>query len=141
MNYLLDTNVVSEWVKPQPNRDVIAWLAAVDEDRVFLSVVTIAEIRRGIERLAPSRRRDSLQSWLDAELPSRFERRIAVIDTPIANAWGVMMTRVEKSGVGLGTMDAFLAATAATLDLTLVTRNTDDFEAVGVKLFNPWIAP
>ena len=112
MNFLLDTNVISEWVKPQPDRNVIAWLAAADEDRVFISVISLAEIRHGIELLPASRRRERLAQWLIEELPLRFEARVLAIDPAVADNWGVVMARSQKAGLALGAMDAFVAATA-----------------------------
>ena len=138
MSFLLDTNVVSEWVKPGPNPNVVAWLADVDEDRVFLSVVTFAEIRHGVELMPAGRRRERLAAWLADELPARFESRILGIDRRVAEAWGVAMARSQQHGVGLGSMDAFLAATAAVHRLTLVTRNVRDFEIAGIPLLDPW---
>ena len=88
MKFLLDTNVVSEWMKPRPNRGVIAWLAETDEDRVFLSVVTITELRYGIERMAAGSRRNRLDEWLSEELPLRFEGRVLPVDAVIADACG-----------------------------------------------------
>ena len=88
MSFLLDTNVVSEWTKPRPNAGVLAWLADVDEDRVFLSVVTIAELRHGIERLPAGRRRSRLDEWLNAELMLRFEGRILPVDGRVADECG-----------------------------------------------------
>lgn len=138
MSFLLDTNVVSEWAKPRPDRGVVAWLADADEDRLFLSVATLAEIRHGIERLADGRRKDRLAEWLAEELPARFEGRILAIDRRIAEAWGVVMARSQRAGVALSAMDAFFAATAEVHDLTLVTRDTDDFRSVRVEVLSPW---
>lgn len=134
MSFLLDTNVVSEWVKPEPHPNVVAWLADVDEDRVFLSVATLAEIRRGVELLPIGRRRQRLADWLADDLPSRFEDRILHIDQVVAHAWGELMVR----GAALESMDAFFAATAHTHRLTLVTRNVADFQRAGLPLLNPW---
>lgn len=138
MSYLLDTNVISEGAKPRPDPRVVEWLAQVDEDLVFLSVVTLAEIRRGIELLWASRRHDRLESWLVEELPVRFERRVLPIDGTVAAAWGVLMARAQRMGIGLSAIDAFIAATAEVHEMTLVTRNTADFERFGVALLNPW---
>lgn len=138
MTYLLDTNVVSEWVKPHPHPRVVAWLHDVDEEQVFLSVATLAEIRRGIELLPSGKRRDSLASWLTGDLPSRFEGRVLDIDGPIAESWGKVMAYSQKTGRHVGAMDAFFAATAVVHRLTLVTRNIRDFEGLGIGLLNPW---
>lgn len=138
MRFLLDTNVVSEWTKPKPNVNVIRWLAEADEDRVFLSVVTVAELRHGIERMALGKRRDRLDSWLHEGLLSRFEKRILTIDLSIASAWGFIVARGQAMGRPPGIMDAFLAATAEVHHLTLVTRNVLDFQAASLQIFNPW---
>lgn len=137
-NYLLDTNVVSEWVKPRPALNVIRWLASVDEDSVYLSVITFAEIHQGIAEMAAGRRRDALRSWLQNDLYFRFERRILPVDYPVAEAWGDLMSRARKSGGNLNPMDAFLAATAQVHSLTAVTRNTKHFPKSPVPIFNPW---
>jgi predicted nucleic acid-binding protein len=138
MNFLLDTNVISEWVKPQPDRNVVSWLAKADEDRVFVSVISFAEIRRGIELMQAGRRRERLTQWLAEELPVRFEDRILAIDPGVADTWGVLMARREKVGRVLSSMDGFVAATAEVHSLTLVTRNIKDFEHVGISLVDPW---
>jgi len=138
MSFLLDTNVVSEWVRPRPDHNVISWLAGVDEDRVYISVISLAEIRRGVELLPAGRRRERLASWLAEELPVRFEERILDIDAQVAATWGVVMARGQKSGMTLGSMEAFVAATAETHDLTLATRNIKDFQRLGISLLDPW---
>jgi toxin FitB len=138
MSFLLDTTVVSEWVKTRPNRGVVAWLADADEDRVFISVVTLAELRYGIERMEASRRRKRLDEWLRDDLPARFEGRVLSIDRVIADVWGKVVARSEAIGRSIGAMDAFIAATAEAHGMTLVTRNTSDFEASLKHLINPW---
>jgi predicted nucleic acid-binding protein len=138
VSYLLDTNAISEWVKPRPDPLLMEWMASTDEDQVFLSVVSVAEIRRGIELMSPGIRRDRLTTWLTIELPVRFERRVLSIDQPVADAWGLITAGAQRNGTGLDTMDAFLAATASVHRLTLVTRNTLDFARLGIELLNPW---
>lgn len=138
MSYLLDTNIVSEWVKPRPEPKVVNWLADIDEDRVFLSVVTLAELRHGVERLAASRRRTRLDEWLRHDLPARFEGRVLPMDEPIAAAWGVIVARREAKGRPIGVMDAWIAATAETHELTLVTRNAADFRDAVSAVLDPW---
>jgi len=138
VSFLLDTNVVSEWMKPRPNPGVVAWLADVDEDRVFLSVITLTELRYGIERMPPGHRRKRLDQWLEEELPLRFEGRILAIDPAIADACGKVVARSEAVGRRLEAMDAFLAATAEVHRLTLVTRNTADFQPTVKGVLNPW---
>jgi len=138
VSYLLDTNVVSEWVKPQPDPHVVAWLEGVDEDQVFLSVASLAEIRRGVELMPAGKRRDRVAGWLTGELPGRFEGRILDIDSRVADAWGVVMVRGPKAGTNIGILDAFFAATAEVHSLTLVTRNVQHFAPLGLRVLNPW---
>ena len=140
MSFLLDTTVVSEWVKPRPDPSVIEWLAAVDEDRVFLSVVTLAELRYGIVRLPAGRRRRRLQDWLQGELTQRFEGRILPVDRETALAWGDVTAECAAVGRPIAAMDALIAATARVNDLGLVTRNATDFEATLIPIQNPWSA-
>lgn len=138
MSLLLDTNVISEWVKPQPNPRVVAWLQEVDEEQVFLSVGSLAEISRGIELMPPGKRRDRLFSWLTVDLPARFAGRLLGIDSRIAQTWGRVMARGQRAGINVGTFDALFAATAQVHGLTLVTRNIPDFLKLGIPLLNPW---
>jgi predicted nucleic acid-binding protein len=138
VNFLLDTNVVSEWAKPRPDAGVVAWLAEVDEARTFISVITLAELRHGIERLPGGARRERLDSWLAEQVPLRFEERLLTIDADTANVWARIMAQGQASGHAPGTMDAFIAATVLRHNMTLVTRNVSDFEPLGVKLVNPW---
>jgi hypothetical protein len=138
VSFLLDTNVVSEWVRPRPDPGVVAWLEAVDEDRVFLSVVTLAELRHGVERMAAGDRRRRLDAWLRDELPMRFEGRLLPVDEPVADAWGRVMAEREASGLRIEVMDAFIAATARVHSLALVTRNTSDFAPSVRDIVNPW---
>jgi toxin FitB len=140
LNYLVDTNVISELTKPLPNPAVVRWLAESDEDRVFLSVMSLAEIRRGIALMSPGKRRDQLEIWFRIDLPQRFERRLIEVDREIAERWGVLMAESRQRGIGLAAMDGFLAATAQARNLTLVTRNRRDFALLGLALLNPWDA-
>jgi len=140
VKFLLDTNTVSEWVKPRANAGVIDWMDSIDDDRVFLSVVSLAEVRYGIERLAHGNRRRQLEEWLERELPLRFEGRILPVDAGIADAWGKIVSRSEAAGRPIAAMDAFLAATAEVHRLTLVTRNVSDF-VVLKHVLNPWTDP
>ena len=138
MTFLLDTNVLSEWTKPRPNSGVVAWLADIDEDRVFISVVTFAELRHGIERMAGGTRRKRLDEWLRDELPQRFEARILPVNSAVADAWGKIVARAENAGRPIHAMDAFIAATAEVHGLALVTRNSSDFEVSLKAIVNPW---
>jgi toxin FitB len=137
MSFLLDTNAVSEWTKPRPNPGLIGWMESTDEDRVFISVITLAELRYGVERLATGARRRRLEEWLGHELPLRFEGRILPVDADIAEAWGKTVSRSDAAGRPIGAMDAFLAATAEFHHLTLVTRDVSDFQLLKA-VFNPW---
>jgi predicted nucleic acid-binding protein len=138
MNFLLDTNVVSESTKPRPNPGVVAWLAAVDEDNVFLSVITLTELRYGVERLAQGRRRKQLDRWLQQDLPLRFEGRILPIDALVADTCGKLVARTELLGRPIEARDAFIAATAQVHQLTLVTRNVSHFETTVKSILIPW---
>ena len=138
MSFLLDTDAVCEWTKPRPNVGVVQWLAEVDEDEVFLSVVTFAELRHGIERLPGGARRRRLDEWLRHDLPLRFEARIVGVDGAIADEWGRLVARREARGRPMSAMDALIAATAQVHDLTLVTRNTADFQGSVKSLLDPW---
>jgi toxin FitB len=137
VTYLLDTNTVSELLKPGASTRVTAWVDHL-EDSLFLSVATFAEVRRGIELMAPGRRRDQLKAWLDDELPGRFGDRIIDIDRQIAESWGIVMARGRRLGAAISVMDAFFAATAEVHGLTLATRNVRHFARVGIPLYDPW---
>lgn len=138
MSFLLDTNVVSEWVKPHPNPGVVSWLGEVDEEQVFISVVTIGELRHGIEGMQTGARRNRLDHWLTDDLPLRFERRILAVEERIADTWGKIMVKSRKGGRRMAAMDALIAATALVHNLKLVTRNVSDFAMVGTVIVNPW---
>lgn len=139
MRLLLDTNILSEVTKPNPSARVLEWLDRLDEDRSFISIVSIAEIRRGVALMDKGRKRDVLAEWLAQDLTQRFERRIIPVDEPVALAWGDLMGLAKRSGRGLSSMDGLIAATAIAHDLTLATRNTRDFEDFGIELVDPWI--
>jgi predicted nucleic acid-binding protein len=138
VSFLLDTNVVSEWRKPHPNPGVVTWLATVDEDQTSLSVVTITELRYGIERLPAGARRRRLSEWLERELLLRFDGRILPVDLAVADECGRLVARSEAVGRPIGPRDAFLAATAEVYGLTLVTRNVSDFQPTVKNVFSPW---
>lgn len=138
MRYLLDTNAVSEWAKPAVDPGLSAWLADADEDRLFLSVITLAELRRGVARLDDGARRRRLDNWLRHDVPDRFAGRILPIDEAVADSWGEVTARREASGHGITAMDALIAATAIVHGLTLVTRNVRDFAPPVTAIVNPW---
>jgi hypothetical protein len=139
VNLLLDTNVLSEVQRPEPDPKVLGWLDTVDEDRVFISVASIAELRRGVALMDDGRRRALLTGWLANDLPARFAKRILPIDQAVAERWGDLMAQSRRNGVALSVTDGFFAATALARDLTLVTRNVRDFAPFGVSLRNPWV--
>jgi toxin FitB len=139
MSFLLDTNVISEPMRARPNAGVLDWLARVDEDRVFLSVVTITELRYGMERLAVGKRRDGLDAWLRKDLGTRFEGRVLPVDVGVADACGRLVARSESLGHPIEPRDAFIAATAEVHGLILVTRNVSDFEPTLKAVVSPWI--
>jgi toxin FitB len=138
VTFLVDTNVISELVKPRPDPGVVQWIDGADENRVFLSVVTVAEFRHGIVRMPAGRRRRRLMEWFYRELPLRFEGRILAIDEDTAIAWGDVTAERAASGRPIGAMDAFIAATARVHGLELVTRNIADFEGSVAATINPW---
>ena len=137
--FLLDTNVVSELVKPRPDENVVRWLEATDESIVFLSVLTVGEIRNGIERLRSGRRRGRLESWLQMDLRARFLDRILPFHEEIADRWGAISALAAAQGKPVPTLDGLLAATALHHNLTLVTRNSSDIAGTGVATLNPWV--
>lgn len=138
MSWLLDTNVISEWTKPSPAPAVVRWLDAQLESTLFLSVVTFAELRRGVALLPEGPRRDALRAWVDGALSARFSGRVLSIDRAVADTWGDLLAHAKRHGQALHAMDGFVAATAAVHDLTLVTRNTKDFHGLGLSVFDPW---
>lgn len=136
--FLLDTNIISELVKPRPEANVTAWVEDTDESLLYLSVLTFGEIRRGIANLPQSRRRATLEAWLDKDLRTRFEGRILNIDLEVADRWGLLTAAARQSGIVLPVIDGLLAATALKHNLTLVTRDTGQIPTLGVAVFNPW---
>ena len=138
--FLLDTNCISEVVRPSPSPSVVAWFDAADESLLYLSVLTLGEIRKGIASLPQSRRRTSLESWLDADLRQRFEGRVLSVDASVADRWGLLAAEAKRRGRTLAVIDGLLAATALAHNLTVVSRNAADFAATHVPVLNPWDA-
>jgi hypothetical protein len=138
VRYLLETNVISEWIKPRPDPGVVAWLDAADEHALHLSVLAFAEIRLGIELLPQGQKRTRIRAWLDDDLAARFEGRIIDIDHAIADAWAQIVARGRARGAAPPVLDAFLAATALVHRMTLVTRNERDLADLDVPVLNPW---
>lgn len=139
MRLLLDTNVLSEVTRPRPDEGVLRWLHRLDEDRTFISIISIAEIRRGIALMDSGRKRDALDEWLVHDLPQRFESRIIPVEGPVALAWGDLMALAKRNGRGLASMDGLIAATAVAHQLAIATRNTKDFEGFGIGIIDPWV--
>jgi predicted nucleic acid-binding protein len=135
MSYLLDTNIVSETVRRNPNKAVIAWLDHLPGEALYVSVLTLGEIRRGIEALADRKRREKLRLWLEHELPAWFEGRVLPVDLAVADRWGRLLAEVGRP---VPTTDSLLAATALHHELRLVTRNSGDFEYPGLQVINPF---
>ena len=138
MKYLLDTNVISELVARQPNQAVLDWLDALDPNVVYLSVITIGEIKRGIEKLPDSKRQTELREWLEDQLLIRFAGHILELDTAVMLTWGELTAELERQGRPLPALDSLIAALARHYRCTLVTRNERDFQDAGIGLFNPW---
>jgi toxin FitB len=138
VSYLLDTNVISELVKPQPHAGVVTWLDGEPEDDLLLSVITLAEIHYGLESMPPGRRRRDLQAWIEDDLVPRFEGRILPIDPAVATSWGGIVARSDKLGRSLSATDGFIAATVSVYNATLVTRNEKHFEGLVPSILNPW---
>ena len=136
--HLLDTNIVSELVSIQPNPKVLHWLAAAEESRLFLSVITLGEIRQGVAALPVSRKRTRLEQWLDEDLRVRFSGRVLPVDANIADRWGWLTAQARLAGRSLPVLDALIAATALERNLVLVTRNQSDFDVPGLATLNPW---
>jgi predicted nucleic acid-binding protein len=138
MRYLLDTNVISELIKKHPEPKVVQWVDEQDPALLYLSVITIGEIRKAIEKLADLTRKEKISSWLSSYLLVRFDGRILPITTNIMLRWGMLTGQLEPKGIPLSAFDSLIAASALYEQLTIATRNTDDFREVGVPLFNPW---
>jgi predicted nucleic acid-binding protein len=137
MSFLIDTNVISESVRPRPNLTVLNWIADQDKSRLILSAVTIGEIRRGIERLHSGSKKAHLQNWLE-ELRFKFSGRILPLTEETFSIWGKMFVGFEAKGLARPLLDSMLEATALEHDLILVTRNARNFKGSSVTILNPW---
>ena len=138
MNYILDTNVISELVSAQPNSNVIHWMEEADPESIFLSVIAIGGLKKGIEKLPNSKRKESLDKWLHEDLLVRFQNHLLSIDAETMLIWGSINARLEIAGRPISAIDSLLAATAQQHNFTLVTRNTTHFGNTGIILINPW---
>ena len=138
MKYLLDTCLISELLKEAPNAAVIRWLDAQDEQRLFLSVLTVGELQKGISKLLDSARKDELQAWVEHDLVMRFTGRVIDIDKDAMLIWGRMQGESERKGESLPVMNSLIAATAKAHGLVVVTRNVKDLKRCQVRVCNPW---
>lgn len=138
MKYLLDTCVISELVAKKPSPKVLRWIDSIESDNVYLSVITIGEIRKGIEKLPDSQRRTTLQAWLTEDLLARFGGRILSIDAEVVLVWGQLAGSLESEGKKMAAIDSLIVASALYNHCTLVTRNEADFKHTGIAIINPW---
>src|SRR5688572_26773459 len=136
MSYLIDTNVISEMVKKEANKKVMEWIKAVPSESLYLSVISLGEIRKGIEKITDSRKKEKLRIWLEHELPAWFGHRILNIDKHVMERWGKLHAEAKRS---IPAIDSLIAATALHHDLAIVTRNAIDFNFPGLEVINPWI--
>ena len=136
MSYLLDTNILSELVKQIPAQSVLSWIDTVDNDALYISVITLGEIRKGVDGIQNIERQEKISQWLEVELPAYFEDRILSIDAKIADMWGRLQSK--NKGYILPAIDGLIAATAHVFGLKLVTRNTKDFIHTPIEVINPW---
>jgi len=138
MSFLLDTCVISELNSKKPDPLVVGWIDSVDPDSVYLSVVTIGEIQKGIEKVRDPQRKAALASWLRDDILVRFRERLAELDLEVLLQWGTLLGRLEAQGTPMPAIDSLIAATALHGRFVLVTRNEDDFVRSGVQILNPW---
>ncbi len=136
MKFLVDTNVFAETMRPKPERRVVTWLRN-NEANLYISTITIGEMRRGVERLQGGSRKALLTNWLEL-LGERMRGRILSFNTSTAHVWGQLKARWEKEGINIPSLDSQIAATAQRHRLTIVTRNAADFKSSGVKMLNPF---
>ncbi len=139
MNYLLDTCVLSELIRENPEANVASWISGIPETSMYLSVLTIGEIHKGIEKLPESKKKDRLHKWVNSDLCIRFKNRILDLDLEVSTKWGQIQGKAEQVGKPMPIIDGLIAATALSHDLIVVTRNTEDMEQSGVTLINPWM--
>ncbi len=138
--FLIDTNVISEFAKPAPSSQVLLWFETADPNSLFASVVTLGEIRLGIEDMPLGQRRTDLEHWLLEGLPGWFGSNLLPVSKAIADQWGRLTVRAKRNGMALAIIDGLLAATALEHDLSVVTRNVKDFDGLGISIINPWTA-
>jgi predicted nucleic acid-binding protein len=137
--FLIDTNVLSEFNQPSgPDPGVRRWVETTHLRNQFVSVITLAEIQKGIELLAEGKRRKQIEKWLKEDFDKWFLARILPVDRPIAVRWASLVAQGTRNGRTLPVVDSLIAATALVHDLIIVTRNTRDFDGIGVATINPW---
>ena len=135
MSFLVDTCALSELVKPRPSSDVCDWFDGTPPEALFVSVLTLGEIRKGVEKLESGRRRTQIVTWLEKALPAWFEDRVLPVDARVADEWGRLAARLSRP---IPAIDSLIAATAIRHRLAIITRNESDFAATGVDIVNPW---
>lgn len=135
MSYLLDTNIISELVRAKPAKAVLAWFDEVPSEALHISVLTLGEIRKGIEQMEEGARREKLRMWLEHDLVTWFDQRVLPIDVAVADRWGRLVAQIGRP---VPSIDSLLAATALHHELRLVTRNVKDFNYPGLDVVNPW---
>jgi predicted nucleic acid-binding protein len=138
LKYLLDTCVVSELIKKKPETCVVKWIKQIDESDMYLSVLTIGELQKGVIKLRESKRKQNLIHWVESDLVKRFENRILSISDSVARKWGEIQGKAEQEGRKMPVVGSLIAATGIVYDLQVVTRNIEDMKNSGVKLKNPW---
>ncbi|MBN4055236.1 type II toxin-antitoxin system VapC family toxin [bacterium AH-315-K03] len=135
MSYLVDTCALSELVSSRPNERVVSWFDAAPQEGLYLSALSLGEIRKGVEKMPSGRRRNQVLSWLEHELPGWFENRVLPIDHHVADEWGRLLSRAGRT---LPAIDSLIAATSLYHRLTVVTRNVKDFDLPDIDILNPW---
>ncbi len=138
MKFLLDTCVISELIKSNPNANVVNWVRENDEEGMYLSVLTFGEIAKGIEKASDSTKKQMLQSWVENDLKERFKHKIIGLDMAIVTTWGQVQGKAELAGRPMPAIDGLIAATGITHNCIVVTRNIRDMEQSGVELIDPW---
>jgi len=138
LKYLLDTNIISEFISKTPNKNVIKHILTLDENDLYLSVITIGEIKAGIENLDDGSKKEKLLYWLENDLLNRFEKRIVDVDTDVMLQWGVINNKLKKLGRPLPIMDSLIGVTSEVKSFTLLTRNEKDFKNLNIKIVNPF---
>jgi tRNA(fMet)-specific endonuclease VapC len=138
VSYLLDTNVISELIASHPNQHVVRWVDARDSSSMYLSIITIGEIQKGISNGDSSKQKEMIQRWLEHDLLLRFNGRILTLTVPVMVAWGTLVARLEQAGTPIAALDSLIAAIVLENQMTLVTRNESHFQHTGIPVINPW---